>query len=470
MSNGGSKRTILMAAAFLAVLAGAAAVALMYHGGGEKAPAPAAAKKSTRYHCPMHPTMISDKPGDCPICGMRMVPMEETEAAGTGVSTAKKVLYRSTMNPSEVSDHPGKDSMGMEMVPVEIEQPPPGAGPGVPGRVAVKVSDQKRQLIGVRTAPVVRGPLIRAIRAVGRVTYDETRLHHVHTKVGGWVERLYADATGEMVRAGQPLLTIYSPELLASGQEFLLALKARDRLAGTTLASIRGSGEDLVESARRRLLLFDLTPDQIEAMAKAGEAPRTVTLKAPISGHILQRNVTQGEKIESGTNLLDIGDLSRVWVLADVYEYELPFVKEGQPATMTLSYLPGRSFEGRITLINPVLSETTRTVKIRLEFSNPDFALKPEMFASVEIRSDLGEALLVPASAVTSTGERDIAFVDRGDGYFEPRELKLGVRLPDSFQVLEGLAEGEMVLVSGNFLVDSESSMKAALGEAETRR
>jgi len=422
---------------------------------------------------------------------MRLVPIEEAEGHPAGsVHTAdppehvpstvehgarsavaapagkKKIIYRSTMNPNEMSDQPGKDSMGMEMVAEEIDAPPSGKIAAVDGRVAVKVSTQKRQLIGVRTAPVEKSPLTRTIRTVGRVTYDETRLRNVFTKISGWVEQLYANSTGQRVKEGDPLLSIYSPELVSSAQEYLLARRGRDRLAASELAG--DSGERLVASAHRRLLLFDLTPQQIVTLEKTGEAPKTMTLHAPISGHIITRSVTQGDRIEPGTKLLDIAELSRVWVLADIYEYELPFIRLGQVATMTLSYLPTRTFEGRITLIYPTLSETTRTVKVRLEFPNPDFTLKPEMYAQVEIRSDLGERLTVPESAVVTTGTRDIAFVDRGEGYFEPRELKLGIRLPDRFEVIDGLAEGEPVLISGNFLVDSESKLKAALAAAGT--
>jgi multidrug efflux pump subunit AcrA (membrane-fusion protein) len=370
------------------------------------------------------------------------------------------------MNPSEVSDKPGKDSMGMEMVAEEVEPPIEGGAPAVPGRAPIRLDGERRQIVGVRTTAVERRPLIRTIGTVGRVTVDETSLRHVHTKIAGWVERLFVNATGESVKEGQPLLTIYSPDLVATGQEYLLALRARDRLSGSTLPSVKSSGDDLVESARRRLLLFDITPAEIEAMVTAGEAPRTSTLYAPVSGRILTRDVTQGQKIDPGMNLLEIADLTRVWVLADVYEYELPFVHEGQRATMTLSYLPGRTFEGRISLVYPMLSETTRTVKVRLEFANTDASLKPEMFAHVEIRSDLGTKIVVPATAVISTGERDLVFVKRGEGTYEPREVKLGVRLPDAFEVLEGLSEGEEVVVSGNFLLDSESSIKAALGAA----
>lgn len=433
----------------------------------------ASVAKAPSYHCPMHPTMVSDRPGDCPICSMRMVATEEEEgqaaaqehAAADPPATApggkKKVIYRSTMNPTEVSDRPGKDSMGMEMVPEEVEEGAGAESAVVGGHVSVKISAQKRQLIGVRTAPVERGPFTRTIRTVGRVTYDESRLRNVTTRIGGWVQRLYANTTGQLVKEGEPLLTVYSPELVASAQEYLVALRGREQLAASGMAG--DTAERLVASARRRLLLFDITPQQIKAFQESGEVPTTMTLHAPISGNVIARNVTQGDRIEPGMKLLDIAELSRVWVLADIYEYELPFLQLGQSATMSLSYLPGRTFEGRITFIYPVVSETTRTVKVRLEFSNADFTLKPEMYAQVEIHADLGERLSVPDSAVISTGTRDVVFVDRGEGHFDPREVKLGIRLPDRFEVLSGLSAGEPVLVSGNFLVDSESKLKAAL-------
>jgi RND family efflux transporter MFP subunit len=386
--------------------------------------------------------MVSDRPGDCPICGMRLVPIEAE--AGEHAAPA----------------HTGHSGHATENAPAA-----PSAGPAVDGRAPIQLPERRRQLIGVRTTAVERRPLVRTIKTVGRITYDETRLHHVHTKVAGWVERLYANTTGQLVKAGEPLLTLYSPELVASAQEYLIALRGRETLTDATLPSARMSGEQLLASARRRLLLFDISPQQIRALEASGEAPTTMTLHAPISGHILTRNVTQGEKIEPGLNLLDIADLSHVWVLADVYEYELPFIRLGQRATMTLSYLPGRTFEGTVTLIYPVVAEATRTVKVRIEFPNPGFTLRPEMYAEVEIRSDLGEALVIPESAVISTGQRDLAFVDHGGGTLEPRELKIGTRLADAYEVLDGLAEGDRVVTSGNFLIDSESKLKAALAE-----
>ncbi|HYS05562.1 MAG TPA: efflux RND transporter periplasmic adaptor subunit [Candidatus Dormibacteraeota bacterium] len=415
------------------------------------------------YHCPMHPSMQSDRPADCPICGMRMVPVET--AGATRAPMPKRVIYRSTMNPSEVSDKPGKDSMGMEMVPVEMQEQPEET-PRVEGHAVVSIPATRQRLIGVRTQVVEKAPFIREIRALGRVAVDETRLHHVHTKVGGWIETLYAHATGEKVVQGQPLLSIYSPELVASQEEFLVALRGRNALGEGVPPEAVQRADELLESARRRLLLLDLTPGQIHHLTETGEASRDLTLYAPMSGYVLARNVTHGERIEANTALLDIADLSRVWVLAAVYEYEVPFVKVGQPATMTLSYLPGKVLRGRVGLVYPVLDAATRTVQVRLEFPNPGLQLKPEMYADVELESDLGQRLIVPETAVLATGTRDIVFVDRGDGAFEPREVRLGLRLPEAVEVLAGLAEGERIVTSGNFLVDSESRLKAALESA----
>jgi RND family efflux transporter MFP subunit len=371
------------------------------------------------------------------------------------------------MNPNEVSDKPGKDSMGMDMEPVEVEEGPPRAGK-VEGLATVQVTSRKQQLIGVRTEVVKRAPFVRTVRTVGLVTADETRLHHVHTKIDGWIETLHVNTTGEKVRKGQPLLTLYSPELLATQEEYLLALRTRTPLSGGTLTDAAAWTNALVESSRRRLLLFDFSPAQIEELERTGQPSRTVALHAPISGYVTKRGVTQGEKIDSGMTLLDIADLSRVWVIASIYEYELPFIRIGQSAIVTLSYLPGHMYRGKVTLIYPVLEGATRTVQIRVELPNPNLTLKPDMYGQVEILGDLGERLGVPESAVLSSGDRNVVFVAQGEGYFEPREVKLGIRLQDSVEVLEGLAEGETVVTSGGFLIDSESRLKAALEAAAT--
>ena len=459
----------------VAVAALAAVVGISFRScapGGAKASKPV----ETRYHCPMHPTVIADHPGDCPICGMRLVPIEERGEAGSAAPSSEpapgaktKTIYRSTMNPGEVSDSPGKDSMGMEKEAVEVpdEEAP---GEGVDGLSPVSIHARKQQLIGVRTEVVKRAPFVRTINAAGRVAVDETRLHHVHTKIEGWIEHLHVSSTGEKVRKGQPLLSLYSPELLATQEELLLALRVRESLgAGASPDAVRRA-DDLVESSRRRLLLYDLTPAQIDRIEKSHQPSREVTLFSPASGYVLRRNVTSGEKIDAGTLLLDIGDLSRVWVIASVYEYELPFVRQGQAATMTLASSPGKTFAGTVTLIYPRVEESTRTAQVRLEFTNPAMELLPDMFARVELRGSLGERLAIPASAVLSSGTRDIVFVEKETGYFEPREVTIGLRLSESMEIVSGVREGERVVTSGNFFIDSESRLQSALEAAAGRK
>jgi RND family efflux transporter MFP subunit len=430
----------------------------------------ASSKTMARYRCPMHPAMVSDQPGDCPICGMRMVPIESASGKAeqgtiTPTGSGKKVFYRSTMNPAEVSDKPGKDAMGMEMERVEVDaEPSPGESPE--GLAAVRIPERKQQLIGVKTSVVGLAPFVRDLKTVGRVIVDETRIHHVHTKIEGWVDTLRVNATGEKVGKGQPLLSIYSPELLATQEEYLLAWKARRSLGADASPEALRRAEDLVQSSRRRLLLYDFSARQIDELEQHGAAMRAVTLYAPMSGFIMQRNVTQGERITPESNLLDIADLSKVWVLASIYEYEAPFVKVGQSATMALSYQPGKRYQGKVTLVYPILEEGSRTLQARLEFANPSMELKPEMFADVTLHADVGERLAVPDSAVISTGVRSIVFVERERGVFEPREVRLGLRLGDSVEVIEGLHAGESIVTSGNFLVDSESKLKSALEAA----
>ncbi len=453
--------TILSLCLFVAIVAIAVLVARPWHHGTQQTSAAAAAAK---YHCPMHPTVVADRPGSCPICGMDLVPISEDHGGDSGAAPSKtKTVWRSTMNPGEIADRPGKDSMGMEMVAEEVPVDSGETGSEVPGLARIRMNAQKRQLIGVRTAPVTKHAFERTLRAVGRVVADETRLRQVTTKIDGYVERLHANAVGEVVRKGQPLLEIYSPELLASQNEYLVALAARKRTAGSSIASVAGYGDELVVSSRRRLQLFDISDEQIDRLEGTGTPDRVVPVYAPISGVITARNVAQGQKIASGMTLLEVVDLTRVWVLASVYEYELPFVQVGQAATMTLSYLPGKTFEGKVSFIYPTLDPQTRTVQVRVEFSNSGLELKPDMFADVVLRADLGERLAVPDSAVLDTGTRSVAFVETEPGVFEPRELKIGLRLEDEYEVLSGVSEGERVVVSANFLIDSESKLKAAL-------
>lgn len=373
------------------------------------------------YHCPMHPSVVSDRPGTCPICGMTLVPNAET----------------------------------------------PGAQePATQGRVPVEISEAGQRLIGARTETVSMTDLGRAIHTVGRVAYDETRMYHVHTKIQGWVEHVFAGAAGDVVRAGDPLLEIYSPDLLASQQEYLVALDHRERATSSTVAGMRDDAERLVAAARQRLLLQDMTEKQIDDLVRTRQAQRTVTLYSPLSGTIVARNVSHGERIESETSLLDIADLSAVWVEASVYESDLPLVHAGQAADVTLTYLPGRTYHGRIALLSPIVDEPTRTVRARIRLDNRDLSLKPGMFADVALSGTLGRRLSVPKDAVLRTGARDLVFIHGTGDLFEPREVTLGVSLPDRYEVRSGLAEGDRVLAAASFFVDSESRLKSALGEA----
>jgi Cu(I)/Ag(I) efflux system membrane fusion protein len=379
----------------------------------------------------MHPQIVSDRPGSCPICQMKLVPDLGDESGDASTDAA----------PGDAASLPG------ETAPV-------------PGFAPVRIPEGKRRLIGARTTEAAVVPFVRTIRATGQVSLDETRIHHVHTKVPGWIEHFTAGAAGDPVRAGQPLLTIYSPELLATQKEYLLALENRRRLEAAT-EDVRRGADELVESARRRMRLWDLSAGQIDRLGSSGEAVRTVTLYSPVSGTILARNVSHGERIDSVTSLLDIADLERVWVIAQVYEHDLEAIHEGQTARITLSYLPGRAFEGRIGLVSPVVSDRTRTASLRIVLDNPGLALKPGMYADVALESDSGPRLGLPDEAILRTGERAVVFVDAGDGLFEPREVDTGLRLEDKTEITRGLRAGERVLSAANFFVDAESRLRA---------
>jgi RND family efflux transporter MFP subunit len=443
-------RVALLAATLLAPL-------LLSGCGGEEAAA-------VKYHCPMHPTYSADQPGDCPICGMRLVPMEERTAA-TAPATAgeRRVLfYRSPMDPTITSPVPAKDTMGMDFVPV-YEDEAKATKSAVEGLGMVTVGEQGLRLAGVQSVTARRETLGRAVRTVGLVVPDERRVRHVHTKISGWIERLHANFIGQEVQRGQPLLALYSPELLATQEEFLRARETAARFAASQLPEVRRGGEELLAAARRRLELFDVPPSFIAELETSGRTQRTVTLLAPVSGFVTAKDVFEGQQVEPGMELYTITDLSRVWVEADFYEYEARALAVGQPANLSLPYDPGVRLAGRVTYVYPTLEPESRTLKVRLDFSNPDGTLRPGTFADVVARLEEREGIVVPDSAILDSGLRQIVFVERRTGLFEPREVHVASRAEGKALVLSGILEGERVAVRANFLLDSESRLRAAI-------
>lgn len=421
------------------------------------------AEHSELYHCPMHPSFIADKPGDCAICGMKLVPMEkEAEAPPAKPTPKKKTLYRSTMNPNEISDTPGKDSMGMEMVPFESQAPAAEAA-GLPGLAAVAISPENRKRMNLKLATAEIKKISRRLRTSARIVPDETRLFRVTTKIDGYVEKLFVNATGQRVRRGQPLLSIYSPELVASQQEFLSALAMAKQMGLSPDPLAAESGRGLLDAARRRLKLWDISDAQIERLEKSGRVEKALTLAAPASGYVSEKMVLAGQRIMAGETLMVVADLSVVWAEADLYASDADFIKIGMNADLTLPFLPGRTFKGRISFLNPFLDGMSRTLKARLEVANPDLLLKPEMYGEIFLAFDLGERLVVPDAAVMRTGERNYVFVDDGAGSLTPMQVRTGIQSGDDLEILSGLKNGDRVVAAANFLVDSESSLQSAL-------
>jgi Cu(I)/Ag(I) efflux system membrane fusion protein len=334
---------------------------------------------------------------------------------------------------------------------------------GLPGYAAVVVDQGRQQLLGIRTVVLAPQPLAKTIRTVGLVGTDETRTSHVHVKFDGFIEDIYVDFTGKQVRKGQPLFKIYSRDLLAAQQEYLSSRASIARLpAGALGDGARAATRDLVAASRQRLELFDVPPSVLAQIERSGQPERAITVLAPQGGTVIEKQALRGLAVTPMMHLYVIADLSRVWVVADVYERDLAQVKVGQQAALTIDAHPGRSFTGLVTFISPVLEETTRTAKVRFEFPNGDGALKPSMFATVELKVDLGTGLAVPSDALVDTGERKIVFVAHEGGHFEPRAIKLGVALDGAYQVLEGLQAGDAIASQGQFLLDSESRIRGA--------
>jgi len=332
------------------------------------------------------------------------------------------------------------------------------------GYTGVQITPERQQIIGVKTDEVATRKLIRDIRTVGTIEANETKIARVNIKFSGWINDVFVDYIGKYVRRGEPLFTVYSPELVSTQQEYLLALRAKESFGRSSFAEISSSAKSLLEATRDRLLLWDIPESEIRRIERTGKPLKYLTLFSPISGYVTKREAFPQKMITPNDVVFEIVDLSTVWFFADIYEYELPLVKEGQDATLTLSYYPGETFQGKVTYVYPTLETATRTVKVRFEFNNEDTKLKPGMYANVDLKIPLGERLSVSEDSVIDTGERKIVFVAMGDGYFEPREVKVGHKAEGYYEILDGLKEGEKVVTSADFLIDSESRLKAALG------
>jgi RND family efflux transporter MFP subunit len=400
------KIKFILFAVLLAVVA-AGAISCGNNSGRETANA-----TKTLYTCGMHPQIIQDHPGNCPICGMKLTPVRKQDASATAAEASSIIA----VDPSTI------------------------------------------QTMGIRTAEVARGPLRRLIRTVANVDYDETALADVTTKYKGWIEKLYVDATGALVNPGDPLFEIYSPELYGAQTEYLAALSSQ---SGSPSAEDRA----LLDSARTKLKFYDISDAQIAELEKTRQATKTLTITAPIAGFVVEKNVVAGQMVDAGMKLYRLADIGVVWVYAQVYEQDLSAVQLGQEATMTLSYLPDRKFRGRVTYVYPTVDEKTRTARVRMEFHNPGYFLKPGMFATVELVADMApSALLVPDSAVLRSGQKNTVFIALPGGKFEARTVALGLQAQDDMdQVLGGLSEGERIVTSGQFMLDSESQLREAI-------
>ncbi|RLC12778.1 MAG: efflux RND transporter periplasmic adaptor subunit [Deltaproteobacteria bacterium] len=375
--------------------------------------------------------------------------------------TGKKIKYwAAPMDPTYIRNQPGKSPMGMDLVPVYEE-----AGQDKEPASTIRIDPVTIQNMGVRLARVKRKPLVKYIRTFGNITYDERLIYTVNTKFNGWIEKLYVDFVGETVKKGQPLFGIYSPELVTAQEEYLLALEHNARLKDSPYAGIREGAQRLLDASRTRLKYWDLNDKQIKKIETTGNVQKTLTIYSPAKGVVINKNAFQGHYVKAGERQYEIADLSKVWVDVDIYEYELPWIRNGMPAKMELSYIPGKIFAGNVMYIYPFLTAKTRTATLRLEFPNPDFHLKPNMYANVSLESAVAkDSLVIPQEAVIDSGVRKVVFVALGKGRFQPREVKLGVEGNDNeFQVLEGLKEHEQIVISAQFMLDSESRLREAI-------
>ena len=419
---------------------------------------PISAEAAQQYTCGMHPMIITDEPGLCPICNMDLTPLKSAGTESSIPAGERKIKYWvAPMDPTYIRDEPGQSPMGMDLVPVYEDE-------AVTGSI-ISIDPVTSQNMGVRTTQVVKKDLSRTVRTVGLVAYEEPKQFSVNSKVDGWVERLYINETGQFVKKGSALLEIYSPELVSAQEEFLLARNNSQSLAQSPFPSIADGANRLLESSRRRLKLWDISERQIKRLEESGEVAKTLTLYAPYDGIVSMKMVREGQFIKRGMELLMLSDISKIWIYADIYEYEMAWVKLGQKAKIMLPYIGSDPIESEVSYIYPFVEPKTRTIKARFDIDNPDFTLKPDMYVNVRLESEpVKDALAVPIEAVMNSGEKKLVFAALGDGRFEPRQIKVGMQDEEGYvQIIQGVLEGERVVTSAQFLFDSESRLREAI-------
>ncbi len=435
-------------------------------------------RKILYWYDAMNPQHHYNKPGKAPD-GMDLLPQYAETASspagsqpggdmanmpgmsnGPSANTRKVLYWYDPMHPAYKSDKPGiAPDCGMTLVPKYAEDESMAKMP----MGTVTITPEKQVMAGVRTAIVDRKPLVREIRTTAQIVADETKIAHVHVKVAGYVDRVYVDFIGQLVKKGQPLFTLYSPDLVSAEDEYLIAKRGNAALASAPFQEVSDGSQSLLQSTRQRLRLWDISDDQIRQLDTTGKVSKDLTFYSPITGFVTDRKVFPQASVTPDTELYTVSDLSTVWADADVYEYEVPFVRLGQQVSMTLSYYPGKTYTGKISYVYPTVDPQTRTVKVRIQLPNPRFDLKPQMFADVQLRVDYGTKVLIPQEAVLDSGTEQQVFVVHPGGMFEPRKVTLGPVIDGNVAVLTGLKAGETIVVSGNFLIDSESRLKNAM-------
>jgi RND family efflux transporter MFP subunit len=449
----GTKKIVITLLTLAVILTGAVVLWQGRHAGHDHVAGSGEAR--VQYTCGMHPFIIQDEPGLCPICGMKLTPMRADAAPGAPRGERQIRHWVSPMDPTYVRDEPGQDYMGHDLVPVYED----GAAAG-----QIVIDPVTIQNMGLRTEIAQVRDIARTVRTVGRIDYDESRQYSVNSKIEGWIERLHVRETGRQVRRGEPLLEIYSPELVAAQQEFLLAVRNRNNLNAQTRGGFAAGADRLMEAARTRLQYWDISQEQIARLERTGEVQKTLTLHAPANGVVIQKDAFEGMAIMAGTELFRLADLSKVWVLADVYESDLPWLREGQRATVELPYAPGVSFPARVDFVYPYLQGMTRTQQVRLVLDNPRLELRPEMYVNVQLEASTRQSVVaVPVSAVLYSGTGQRVFIYLGEGRFEPRPVKVGLQSDGWIEVVSGVREGEIVVTSAQFMLDSESRLQEAI-------